>query len=143
MPVCAFKSYEVSAGTLAMDTSLIINSYSSYANRMLILFPDVEFNPGPSEDTRLLLTAMNDVKAELQHVLGELTSVKTKLRDMKSEFVSNIMNVKIPEEFQPQTTSAMNGMCERIDSIEYRNEVFESDIRELFLHDEKTRDRLD
>ena len=143
MPVCAFKSYEVSAGTFAMDTCLIINSYSSYANRMLILFPDVEFNPGPSEDTRLLLIAMNDVKAELQQVLGELTSVKTELRDMKSEFVSNRMNVIIPEVCQPQTTSAMNGMCERIDSIEYRNEVFESDIRELFLHDEKTRDRLD
>lgn len=117
--------------------------YAAYSCRLLLLSADIELNPGPTEDTKLLLDAIQDVKNEIVSVKGDVKSVKTELQSIKTEMSVLRNNISQMEQDQTKIWESISNIDSRVTDIEYMNEVLHDDVANLSLHDELVCDSIE
>lgn len=114
--------------------------YKSYMTRLLLLSSDVELNPGPTPDTEQILKAIEhgnhetarqilEVKENIQELKSDITTMKHDIGAIKSK----LHNV---EAKQMRMESDLRTIGGKIDQIEYKTEIIESDVSHLSLNDE-------
>ncbi|KAL4240377.1 hypothetical protein ACF0H5_001167 [Mactra antiquata] len=119
------------------------NIYASYASRMLLLAADIELNPGPTEDTQLILNAISDIQESLSHMKNEIIGVKNEMSKVQTELTSIKSNIQHLETNQTRTNRSIGDIQRRLDSIEYNNEILDNDMRAISMHDEVSQERIE
>ena len=81
-PGCTYVSVPAPGGSETLVTPCLAysNQYAAYSSSRLLLSSDVELNPGPTEDTALLLNAIQDVKNEVLDVKSEVKQIKSDVK---------------------------------------------------------------
>jgi len=118
------------------------NQYARLVTTRLLLSSDVELNPGPSEDTLMILNAIEKTNDELASIKSEVASVRNEVRGLKDN-IDNI-NTKLNdvEYSQKKLGEDIDDIKARVSEIEYCTAVINDDLSALSIQDEVNSDRL-
>lgn len=117
--------------------------YATFSSRVLLLSADVELNPGPTEDTKMILQALEKNTAELTSIKKEVLGVRSELVCLKSELntvKSKVINI---EQKQSEFQVNIDDIEKRLSDMEYHNDVLSSDISALSLQEDSHFDRFE
>lgn len=95
--------------------------FGYYSKRLLTLSADIEMNPGPDENTRLILQAIAETKDEVKGVKYQVDCVQRELGSLREEIAS---------------------IKSKVDCLEYGQEVLANDVASLSLADDLKEERL-
>ena len=118
------------------------NLYSSFYQRRLLLAADVELNPGPTEDTQIILNALEKTNAEMRAIKEEVIGVRSEVKTLKDDISSIKLNIADINEGQAVLKISIEDMEKRIDDIELQNETIYNDIGSMSMRNEIDHDRL-
>jgi len=112
--------------------------YESLATNALMLSGDIETNPGPVNDTDMILKAISDSNKQLNDQISglrhDITEVKGDLRGMKTELNQVSSKMKVIERDQKVLNDNMFGVHKRVETLEYQHEMASSDINGMSMH---------
>jgi len=130
------------SSTYADLCDMCSNQYASLVTTRLLLSSDIELNPGPSEDTLMILNAIEKTNDNLAGIKTEVASVRNEVRGLK-ENIDNI-NTKLNdvEHSQKKLGEDIENIKARVSEIEYCTVDNNDDLSALSIHDEVNRDRL-
>jgi hypothetical protein len=112
--------------------------YITYYSRLLMLSSDVELNPGPgtSEDTQLILNAIQEVKTDLKIVSKDIVEIKSELSCLKYDIYTIRKQVGGIEKRQDHFDSKLEIFDEKLNALQYEYDTVNNDLKELSLHDD-------
>lgn len=122
-------------------------TYIAYCSRLLMLSSDVELNPGPTEETEMILRAitesthrttmdLNEVKEELKSMRNDLAGVKSNISSIKSK-------LKTVEDISNKNDHRLCKLEEDIANNWHNEEVLQSDIDAIDTKVEAQRDYIE
>ena len=124
--------------------------YSSYHQSLLLLAADIELNPGPTEDTQLILNAIAETNAEIGLIKGDVIQIKedvvnvtSKLQKLNSEINTvkhELSNIQL---MQSTFDSRLGDMGEHINHLQYQSDGFNEEFATLSTYDEKHHERCE
>lgn len=138
---CYYSATSVDTHTVIHENQMFFSMYAFFAERLLLLASDVELNPGPSPETQAILDAIEASNSktlnEIASLKNEVLSVKSEIGNIKSEL--SLMKYKIDRVEQNQNilSDKMYHIENKMDEVEYANELAMSDIDALDMKLEK------
>ena len=125
---------------MAKQTFVYIAIYCLYHRRVLLLASDVELNPGPTQETELILKAIETANEKKSSEISELGNDKTSLKSDLSCVQSDIRTIKTKvKKFDEQHSvleNELKSIKSKVDGIERTATEVERDIGELAINDE-------
>ena len=113
----------------------------------LLLAGDVETNPGPTEDTQIILNAISasdqKMTAELESVKSDIKCVRDDMHSIKSDIKSIKSKVKTLDENQTNLFKTCNDFAKKFESVDYYTEQVMGDLESMSLKCERDGDRMD
>lgn len=124
--------------------------YLTFSMRILLLSADVELNPGPTEDTEMILRALSDIKTQVSDMSQDMSAIRSDVKQVKAELKAmktdiNLLrtNMSSIEEAQKETISKMSSMEVKVVNLEHYYETMNNDIGALSFDSENQINRIE
>ena len=147
LPPCHVVNDDVPVfGPRTISNNVCPNSehlYLSYVQRLLLLASDVELNPGPRSDTQLILDAIHESNEKIELVRNDVTALRLDIGEVKKQISDISSRVGSIEKRQKEHGVKIQHLEGNVDNISYRQEVVETDFREIAYHYEKSAEEFD
>lgn len=121
--------------------------YLCFSQRILLLSSDVELNPGPSDDTQMILNAIQEsnrkFSSELGAVKNEIQNVRLDITSVKSEICSVKQMIQSVETKQLQLDEKVKNLEDKFVEMQAQSESLQNAVAQMSYFEECENDRLD